>query len=293
MLGEHATSSGVQHPAGNNTRETSRASRLHNEHCFVTAEHKGQLRQRAKATCVPAKDTDSVLPNVFSYVSDLRRVLVEPGIQTIGASAWQSCQQLQIVKMPSTVVCLQDGAFQGRYALMMVLAPGCKRFGRRECCSLSQIGTTDNAINLPAPQAQISPYAFESCLALSQVTFEQTEAHASTCTRYLPEGSFCGLGIEQLRLPADFNFVGPIACENCKRLRIVDLIGTDITAIWGSTFSHCAHLAQIWFPWKLRRIHRQRSLSAALLAARGAHPTGFTLYCSPSLLRARTTQSAH
>ena len=80
-------------------------------------------------------------------------VQVEPGIRTIGASAWQSCQQLQIAKMPSTVVCLQDGAFQGCCALMMVLAPGCKRFGRRafaECCSLSQMGTTDNAINLLA-----------------------------------------------------------------------------------------------------------------------------------------------
>ena len=117
--------------------------------CFVTAEHKGQLRQRAKAICVPAEDTDRVLPNAFSHVPDLRHVLVEPGIQTIGESAWQSCQQLQIVKMPATVVCLQDGAFQGRYALKMVLVPGCKRFGRRvfaECCSLSQKGTTDNAI---------------------------------------------------------------------------------------------------------------------------------------------------
>ena len=243
--------------------------------CFVTAEHKGQLLQRAQAICVPAKDTDLVLPKAFSYVPDLRHVQVEPGIRTIGASAWQSCQQLQIVKMPSTVVCLQDGAFQGCYALMMVLAPGCKRFGRRafaECCSLSQIGTTDNAINLLAPQAQISPYAFESCLALSQVTFEQAEAHASKCTRYLPEGSFCASGIEQLKLPADFNFVGPIACENCKRLRIVDLIGTDITAIWEPTFSHCALLAQIWFPRKLRRIGEE----AFLLCSSLQHSTSLT-----------------
>ena len=81
----------------------------------------------------------------------------------------------------------------------------------------------------------------------------------------MPEGSFCGSGIEQLRLPADFNFVGPIACENCKRLRIVDLTGTDIAAIWGSTFSHCAHLAQIWFPRKLRRIGQEAFLLCSSL----------------------------
>ena len=120
-----------------------------------------------------------------------------------------------------------------------------------------QIGTTESATNLLAPQAQISPYAFESCLALSQVTFEQTEAHASGVARYIPEESFCGSGIEQLKLPADFNFVGPIACENCKRLKIVDLTSTNVTAIWGSTFSRCANLAQVWFPPKLRRIGKE------------------------------------
>ena len=149
---------------------------------------------------------------------------------------------------------------------MKILVPGCKRFGRRafaECCSLSQIGTTENAINLLAPQAQISPYAFESCLALSQVTFEQTEAYASGVARYIPEGSFCGSGIEQL--PADFNFVGPIARENCKRLRVVDLTGTNVTAIWGSTFSHCANLVQVWFPRKLRRIGKEAFLLCSSL----------------------------
>ena len=81
--------------------------------CFVTAEHKGQLRRKAKAIHVPAEDNDRVLPNAFSHVSDIRHVQVEPGIHTVGESAWQSCQRLQIVQLPATVVCLQDGAFQG------------------------------------------------------------------------------------------------------------------------------------------------------------------------------------
>ena len=76
--------------------------------CFVQAEHKGQLRQRAKAIFVPAEDSDRVLPNAFSRVSDIRHVQVETGVHTIGEAAWQSCQRLQIVKLPDTVVCLQD-----------------------------------------------------------------------------------------------------------------------------------------------------------------------------------------
>ena len=42
----------------------------------------------------------------------------------IGAAAWQSCHQLQIVKLPLLVVCLQDGVFQGCYALGQITVQG-------------------------------------------------------------------------------------------------------------------------------------------------------------------------
>ena len=127
--------------------------------CCIKAEHKGQLRRKAKAICVPAEDNEQVLPNAFSHVSDIRHVQVEPGIHTVGEAAWQSCQRLQIVKLPDTVVCLQEGAFQRCYELRMVLVPGCKQFGRSvfaECCSMSQIGIAEDTANLLAPQAQLS-----------------------------------------------------------------------------------------------------------------------------------------
>ena len=57
-------------------------------------------------------------------------------------------------------------------------------------------------------------------------------------TRALPDGSFCGAGIESLRLPPDFNFIGPMACENCKQLVEVDLMCPDITAIWAAPPFH-------------------------------------------------------
>ena len=139
------------------------------------------------------------------------------------------------------------------------------KFGRRafaECCSLSMVGVGDDATNALAPGAQISPYAFESCLALTTMEFEMpSDAH----TRALPEGSFCGSGIESLRLPPDFNFMGPMACENCKRLVQVDLICTDIRAIWGSTFSYCVNLVDVWLPPKLRRIGKEAFLCCASL----------------------------
>ena len=201
-----------------------------------------------------------MLPHAFSHVSDIRRVRVEAGIHTIGEAAWQSCPRLQIVKLPSTVVCLQDGVFQRSYALRAVLAPGCKQFGRsvfEECCSLSQVGAAEDTTNQLAPQAQVSPHAFERCSALRQVSFEKTEVDPTNLTRCLPQGCFLGSGIALLDLPPDFNFVGPAACENCKRLQRVDLSRTDLTAILGATFAHCSHLEQLSLSKRLRRIGQE------------------------------------
>ena len=96
--------------------------------CSVQAEHKGQLKNRVKAIRVPSNNMDRVLPHAFSHISDVRRVQVDAGIHTIGEAAWQSCLRLQVVKLPSTVVCLQDGVFRRSYVLRTVLAPGCKYF---------------------------------------------------------------------------------------------------------------------------------------------------------------------
>ena len=113
-----------------------------------------------------------------------------------------------------------------------------------------------------------SPHAFVGCLALRQINFEKTEANPSNCTHCMPQGCFLGSGIDQLDLPADFNFLGPAepaACENCKRLQWVDLPRTELTAIWGSTFAHCTHLEQLCLSKKLRRIGQEAFLLCSSL----------------------------
>ena len=92
-----------------------------------------------------------------------------------------------------------------------------------------------NAARSVSSGAQIAPFAFESCLALTTIEFVMSSDDRS---RALPDGSFCRAGIESLRLPPDFNFIGPMACENCKQLVEVDLMCPDITAIWAAPPFH-------------------------------------------------------
>ena len=127
---------------------------------------------------------------------------MEAGIRIIGEAAWRSCLQLQVVQLPNTLVCPQNGAFRRSYALPTVLAPGCKQFGIKvfeECCSLTQIGASD-ATNQLAPQAQFRPRAFEKCAALRQLNFEKAEYDPTNLTRCC----FLEAGIVSLSLPPDF-----------------------------------------------------------------------------------------
>ena len=108
----------------------------------------------------------------------LRHVAVAPGITQIGSAAWQSRPQLQIVKLPPSVVSLQDGAFQGCYVFRQIEVPGCVQFGIRvfaECCSLSQVSPGKEACNALAPGAQIAPFESplgslpDRCLAIARL----------------------------------------------------------------------------------------------------------------------------
>ena len=89
-------------------------------------------------------------------------------------------------------------------------------------------------------------------------------------------GMFPWVGIDRLDLPGDFNFLGPAACENCKRLQRVDLSRTELTAIWGSTFAHCSHLEQLCLSKRLRRIGKEAFLLCSSL--REVHTPPALLY---------------
>ena len=133
-----------------------------------------------------------------------------------------------------------------------------------ECCSLGSVGvkreTEDSSVL--APGAQLGRYAFESCLTLATITFDTDRTNKP---RALPEGAFCGAGIEQLCLPNDFHNIGPRACENCKSLVEVNLMSTEITALLSSTFAHCVALQCIWLPPRLIQIGKEAFLNCVAL----------------------------
>ena len=236
--------------------------------CFCQAEHKGQLRRIAKAIRVPPTRTGQVLPHAFTHMIDVRHVQVEAGIHTVGEAAWQHCNRLLIVHLPSTVVCLKDGVFRRCYVLHTVTAPECRYFGSwvfEECYALAQVGDQSQTGNQLAPQARFHTRAFEKCRTLQKLNFERIEHDPREVHRIIPEGCFLEAGLELLTLPADFNWMGPAACEHCIRLQAVDISQTEISEILGGTFAYCSQLQQLKLAKTVRRIGRDALLKCTSL----------------------------
>ena len=112
-----------------------------------------------KAVRVPANPRGEIADRAFYAAPSIRHVEVATGIQHIGIAAWQSCQQLQIVKLSTSVVSLAEGTFMGCYVLRQIAAPGCVHYGQRvfaECCSLGSVGvkreTEDSSVLAPGAQ---------------------------------------------------------------------------------------------------------------------------------------------
>ena len=80
-----------------------------------------------KAVRVAANPRGEIADRAFYAAPSIRHVEVATGIQHTGIAAWQSCQQLQIVKLPFSVASLAE---VWCYVLRKVAAPGVSITGR-------------------------------------------------------------------------------------------------------------------------------------------------------------------
>ena len=104
------------------------------------------------------------------YTQEVKSVVVEAGVTTIGRGAFEGLQNLESVSIADTVVSIGNGAFQ-------------------DCSKLA-------SVELPASIERVDTYAFNRCAGLLKVTFAgdapvfgDLTFHEVTATVYIPEGN--------------------------------------------------------------------------------------------------------
>ena len=173
----------------------------------ITAINNGAF-SHTKLTEVHIPGSVKKLGNGCFYASNIRRVVIEEGVEFIDARAFANCKYLEEVVLPNSITEIKNEAFSGCTALKSVV--------------------------LPDGLTKIYDGLFENCSALTSVTFPTTltiiksYAFGSTALKkvILPVGlttieksAFAGAKIEELYIPSTVTMLGWLSFENCMNLK--------------------------------------------------------------------------
>lgn len=167
---------------------------------------------------------------------DVRRVIIEEGVTTIGAYAFNDCRSLSEVSLPDSLTTIENFAFCTCVSLTAVELPG----------NLTTIGHTAFAacfnleeINLPDSMTSIGEDAFASTAISSAVIPSGVKTLNYTFND-------CE-NLNTVKLSEGVTTIGVQTFAECTGLTEISIPST-VTSIGANAFSNCSSLAEIVLP---------------------------------------------
>lgn len=205
-----------------------------------------------------------------SYRADIKKIVIESGVTSIGEYSFSGCPALTSVAIPASVTQIEDYAFANCSALPAVTIPA----GVTEvedgtfvnCTSLRSVtlpqgiskigdGAFANCISLPSidlPLAlrEIEKGAFSGCKSLATVSFP------SANLRDIEEGAFYNCtSLRSVELPLGLREIDKNAFWGCTALTTLS-IPVSVTKIEGGAFGGCTALRSVTVWWKVLPVLR-------------------------------------
>ena len=144
-------------------------------------------------------------------------------LKTLGDYAFDECESITFVSLPSSLTSISFGAFA-------------------YCSKLT-------SINFPASITEIGERAFEDCYSLESVDL-------SKCTQLglINDDAFkSNSSLKFLKFPSSLTAIGEEAFENCSALTTIHF-PSSLQSIGSSAFRSCTSVASIFFPSSLTEI---------------------------------------
>lgn len=186
----------------------------------------------------------SLFGSIFPYHSDIKKVVIESGVTSIGDHAFDGCSSLSSVTIPSSVTSIGDFAFYGCHSLTSIAIPNNVTsigFSAFESCS----GLT--SITIPNSVTSIGKFAFESCKGLISVSIPNSLTS-------IEEGTFYGCSsLISVTIPNSVTNIGYNAFRGCSSLTSVTF-GNNVAIIGEQAFSGCWSLTSITIPHSVTSI---------------------------------------
>lgn len=131
-------------------------------------------------------------------------------IQQLGDRAFEGCESLQMITIPSTIIDIPKGAFQECRGLQMITIPdGIETIGDdafNSCSSLSEVIVPDSV-------SSIGSGAFAGCSSLRYIKLSERLESLSYCLF-----SYCSQ-LEELKIPKSVKKCEPQVLDECNGLR--------------------------------------------------------------------------
>ena len=170
-------------------------------------------------------DYDSKSNPYFTYLDDVKTVVIDDGVTKIGNQAFydhESNRSIQSVTMADSVTSIGTDAF-------------------KNCKSLQSIAFSDELVT-------IGNGAFENDGNLTEVDLPDSVQSIGDNAF-----SYCGR-IESVHFPAELKTIGNCAFSSCVALLAADLSGTKLTTIGDHAFEYCGEMKTLILPATLTGI---------------------------------------
>ena len=172
----------------------------------------------------------------FWLWSQIKTVVMEEGVSTIGEAAFRGCTSLMSVTIPASVTTIGQDAFGRCTSLTSVIIPaGVTTIGEGAFWGCSSL----MSVTIPASVTTISKDAFLDCTSLTSVTIP-----ASVTT--IGQGAFYNCtGLTSVTIPAGVTTIGQDAFFDCTGLMSVT-IPASVTTIGQGAFWSCTSLTHVY-----------------------------------------------
>ena len=204
----------------------------------------------------------------FSYVEDLKRVILPDTVKTIGSCAFTGCTSLKEFVWSQQLETIESRAFDECTALVVSTLPqNLKTIGYgafKHCLAIQNITIPKSVTELEGNAfydcqnlvsadikgeiKTLGEYAFGWCMGLEEVILPDT-------LKTIEQGAFYGCEkLESLKLPASLKTLGDSAFGECASIEKV-VIPAGVKEIPSLCFISCTSLKEITIPASVRTIY--------------------------------------
>ena len=232
-------------------------------------------------------DMDNYLSNYhpwMDYENEIKKIVVEDGVTSIGAYAFYNYSWVTEVDLPDTLVKIGDYALYGCSMTSIELADTLTTIGEcafKNCDDLTEIiipegiteigtGTFYNnkqltKVSLPSTLTTICGEAFYNCRSLESIDIPDSVTTIGGYAFY-----YC-ITLTSVEIPASVSTISESAFLACHSLEEV-ILNEGLKTIEEGVFESCSNLAQIEFPSTLEGIYgyafRKSGLTSVTIPAK-------------------------